>query len=225
MMTWKDASGIGAIISPWAGFALAVIGWLVGAVVQSGSISLANLGANEVMLSGSFIAIFSYGINHFLYSKFVDPQNLGFAIHDSNIHFVTQDLSGLGAEQRDKEMVDKTRRWITTRGYFLTFDLVVLVVLWPVASTAAKTFIESYFVFRVLLSVIWAFGAAIIITVLPLWESQDEIVRVIVGNFSFCTGNLAAFNYADEKTLAKAVKEQAESGMQIRSSLHEQFRD
>ncbi|KAL3786910.1 hypothetical protein ACHAW5_011289 [Stephanodiscus triporus] len=115
MMTWKDASGKGAIISAWAGFALAVIGWLVGAAVQSGSISLANL-------------------------------------------------------------------------------------------------VESYFVFRVLLSVIWAFGAAIIITVLPLWESQDEIVRVIVGNFSFCTGNLAAFNYADEKTPAKAVKEQAESG-------------
>jgi FtsP/CotA-like multicopper oxidase with cupredoxin domain len=162
------------------------------------------------MLSGCSIAIFSSGIIHFLYSKFVGPQNIGFAILDSNIHLVKQDLSGLGAEQRDKVMVHKTRRWFTTRGYliFITF---VLIILWPVASGAARTSIGSHFAFWVLLSVIWAFGAAITITVLPLWESQDAIVRVIVGNFSFCTGNLAASEYADEKTPAKSVKEQTES--------------
>lgn len=51
-MTWDKASGKGAVISAWTGFALAVTGWLVGARIQGGSISVATLGTNEVMLSG-----------------------------------------------------------------------------------------------------------------------------------------------------------------------------
>jgi Na+/proline symporter len=164
MMTWKDASGKGAVLAAWGGFGLAVTGWLIGAKVQGGSITVATLGTNEVMLSGNLIAIFSSGIIHFVYSKFVDPQNYDFAELDAQIHLVEQDLSGLGAEQQDKEMIRKTKRWIVNRGWALTF---VLIILWPLASVPAQTFTESYFAFWVLISIAWGFGAAIIITVLP----------------------------------------------------------
>ena len=52
MMTWSKASGTGAVIAAWSGLILAVTGWLIAAKVQSGSISIDNLGTNEVMLSG-----------------------------------------------------------------------------------------------------------------------------------------------------------------------------
>lgn len=205
MLTWKDASGKGAIIAAWGGLVLSTIGWLVGAQIQSGSITVDNLGTNEVMLSGNLIAIFSSGIIHYVYSKFIDPQNFDFATLDANIHLVEQDLSGLGAEQQDKAMLKKTKKWITSRGYLLTF---VLIILWPVCSVPARTFTESYFAFWVLLSVIWAFGAAVTISVLPLWESQDEIGRVFCGIFGYCTGNMSATEYAEEETpAAKTVEE------------------
>eukprot|EP00957_Ditylum_brightwellii_P204372 15338937-Ditylum_brightwellii.AAC.1 len=51
MMTWSKASGKGAVIAAWSGLILAVIGWLSGAQAQSGKISVATLGTNEVMLS------------------------------------------------------------------------------------------------------------------------------------------------------------------------------
>merc|ERR1739844_781882 len=64
LMTWDKASGKGAVIAAWGGFVLAITGWLIGAAVQSGSISIATLGSNEVMLSGNLIAIRSSGIIH-----------------------------------------------------------------------------------------------------------------------------------------------------------------
>merc|ERR1719183_3279039 len=84
------------------GLNLALIGWLVGAQIQSGSISVSTLGSNEVMLSGNLIAILSSGFIHYVYSKFVDPQDYDFSQLDANIHLVEQDLSGLGVEQQDK---------------------------------------------------------------------------------------------------------------------------
>ena len=128
MMTWTKASGKGAVIAAWSGFALAIIGWLSGAKIQSGYISVATLGTNEVMLSGNLIAIISSGLIHYVYSKFIDPQDFDFSTLDSKIHLVEQDLSGLGAEQQDKTELRRTKRWITRRGYVLTF---VLAILWP----------------------------------------------------------------------------------------------
>merc|ERR1739844_407377 len=53
LMTWDKASGTGAVIAAWGGLTLAVIGWLVGAQVQSGAVTVATLGTNEVMLAGN----------------------------------------------------------------------------------------------------------------------------------------------------------------------------
>ena len=166
MMTWKDASGKGAVIAAWGGLVLALAGWLIGAQVQGGKITVSTLGTNEVMLSGNLIAIFSSGFIHFVYSKFFDPQNYDFSILNDNIHLVEQDLSGLGAEEQDKVMIRKTKRWITNRGYVLTF---VLIILWPILSIPAQVFTKSYFAFWVVVCFAWGFGAAIVISVLPLW--------------------------------------------------------
>ena len=95
MMTWKRASGTGAVIAAWVGLILAVIGWLVAANVQSGEITVDSLGTNEVMLSGNLIAIFSSAFIHFVYSMFIDPQDYDFNELDKHITLVEQDTHGL----------------------------------------------------------------------------------------------------------------------------------
>ncbi|KAL7538121.1 hypothetical protein ACHAXR_008300 [Thalassiosira sp. AJA248-18] len=207
MMTWDKASGKGAIIAAWSGLVLALTGWMVAAKIQGGGISVATLGTNEVMLSGNLIAIFSSGFIHYVYSK-MNPQNFDFSTLDANIHLVEQDLSGLGAEQQDKDELRRAKRWITRRGYLLTF---VLIFVWPLLSIPAQVFTQSYFSFWVLLSVAWGFGAAITISFLPLFESQDEIGRVCSGmlNYILCRQGDAAEQYAEE-TPAKEVDEPEE---------------
>mmetsp|Transcript_21774 Transcript_21774/g.46587 ORF Transcript_21774/g.46587 Transcript_21774/m.46587 type:complete len:751 (+) Transcript_21774:173-2425(+) len=206
MMTWDKASGKGAVIAAWSGLILAVSGWLIGAKIQSDKISVATLGTNEVMLSGNLIAILSSGLIHYVYSKFVDPQVFDFATLDGNIHLVEQDLSGLGAEQQDKNELRRAKRWITRRGYLLTF---VLIIVWPLLSIPAQVFSKDYFAFWVLVSIAWGFSAAITISFLPLFESQDEIGRVFSGMFNYITGRKGdAEQYAEEEEApAKTVDE------------------
>ena len=204
MMTWSKASGKGAILAAWSGLILAVIGWMVGAKIQSKEISVTSLGKNEVMLSGNLIAILSSGFIHYVYSKFIDPQDYDFATLDENIHLVEQDLSGLGPEQQDKNELRRAKRWIIRRGYLLTF---VLILVWPILSVPAGVFTQSYFAFWVLVSIAWGFGAAITITFLPLFESQDEIGKVCSGmlNYFLCRKGDAA-HYAEEMNEAVPAK-------------------
>merc|ERR1719253_1760957 len=206
MMTWDKASGKGAVIAAWSGLCLAVAGWLIGAKIQSDEISVATLGTNEAMLSGNLIAILSSGLIHYVYSKFIDPQDFDFSTLDANIHLVEQDLSGLGAEQQDKDELRRAKRWITRRGYLLTF---VLVIVWPLLSIPARVFTKEYFAFWVLVSVAWGFGAAITITSLPLFESQTEIGRVFSGMLNKLMGKEGNVEQYAEETPVKTVDEPA----------------
>jgi Na+/proline symporter len=175
LMTWDKASGRGAVIAAWTGFALAIIGWLVAAQIQSGEITVASLGTNEVMLSGNLIAILSSGIIHYVVSK-IDNEVYDFSTLNDKIKLVEDDPSGLSPEDQDPVELKKSYRWITRRGYVLTF---VLIIVWPVLSIPARTFTKDYFAFWVLVSIIWGFGAAIVITLLPLTESAEDIELIM----------------------------------------------
>eukprot|EP00569_Conticribra_weissflogii_P017159 CAMPEP_0171449190 /NCGR_PEP_ID=MMETSP0881-20121228/39990_1 /TAXON_ID=67004 /ORGANISM="Thalassiosira weissflogii, Strain CCMP1336" /LENGTH=732 /DNA_ID=CAMNT_0011973629 /DNA_START=493 /DNA_END=2691 /DNA_ORIENTATION=- len=219
MMTWSKASGTGAVIAAWSGLVLALIGWLVGAKIQGESVTVATLGTNEVMLSGNLIAIFSSGIIHYIYSKFIDPQDYDFSTLNENIHLVEQDLSGLGEQQQDKKVLKHAKRWITRRGYLLTF---VKIIVWPILSIPAGVFTKPFFAFWVLLSIAWGFGAAITISILPLFESQDEIGKVCSGMLNYILCKKVEETYAEEEPAAPAkTLEEEEPAPQAAKALEE----
>jgi len=183
MMTWEKASGTGAVIAAWGGFALALISWFVAATVESGSISVATLGTNYVMLTGNLFAIISSGIIHFVFSMIKPQENFTFSELNDRIKMVENDMSGLEASDLDPAELAKASKWIGIRGWALT---IVLVVIWPLLSIPAGVFTKSYFAFWVLLSVAWGFGAAIVLFFLPLMEAQEELGAVFTG--MFCGG-------------------------------------
>lgn len=200
MMTWKKASGTGAVIAAWSGLALAITGWLVAATIQSGDITIDTLGTNEVMLSGNLIAILSSGFIHYVYSVFIDPQDYDFSTLDANIKLVEEDRRGLTEFEKDPHELAKAERWISRRGYVLTL---MLIVVWPLLSVPAGVFSRSYFAFWVLIAICWGFGAALIITILPLSESADDINMVLSGMYNAMTGTeptlpSVAMNKADD---------------------------
>merc|ERR1712160_147831 len=120
LMTWKDASGTGAIIAAWSGLVLAFVTWFAAALIRSGKISVDTLGTNEVMLSGNLVAILSSGIIHYIYSKFIDPQDYDFAELDKKI-----------------TLVEEAEQWIKRRGYLMSF---ILIIVWPALSVPAGVF-------------------------------------------------------------------------------------
>lgn len=204
MMTWEKASGTGAIIAAWSGLILAITGWTIAAKIQGGEVTIDTLGTNEVMLSGNLIAILSSGVIHYLYSAFVDPAEFDFKELNERIKLVEDDTHGLTDDEKDPEVLDKAERWIKNRGYALTL---ILIFIWPLMSVPAGVFTKSYFAFWVLIAIAWGFGAAIIITILPLSENAEEISTVLVGMWNYIRGKpIAGVNDAETTTPA-ATKE------------------
>lgn len=171
MMTWKDASGKGAVLAAWCGFFLAVTVWLIFGAASGGKLTVANLGQNKVMLTGNLTAILSSGLIHYVYSK-KHPQNYDFAELDKSLKLVENDDSGLTDAEKDPEKLKAINKYIVVRGWALA---IFLILVWPLMSIPAGVFSQSYFAFWVLVSILWGFGAAIVITVLPLTESKDDL--------------------------------------------------
>jgi SSS family transporter len=196
LMTWDKASGKGAVIAAWTGLVLSVSSWLIAAKITGGEVTVATLGTDQVMLSGNLVAILSSGFIHYVYSKFIDPQEYDFSQLDAQIKLVENDTSGLEAEQQDPDELRRAHRWITRRGYILT---VVLIIVWPLLSIPAKVFSKDYFAFWVLLSIVWGFGAAITITILPIAESQSEIGAGFSGLWNIMCCKKGDAEYAEEE--------------------------
>jgi len=178
MMTWEKASGTGAIIAAWSGLVLAVVTWIVTCRIKFTDVNIDNLGQNVPMLTGNLVAILSSGLIHYIYSTIFPQQDFKFEDLDEKIKLVEQDESGLTAAEKDPEMLDEAYNWIVKRGFLLSF---FLVIVWPLLSIPAGKFTKTYFSFWVFLSIAWGFGAAIVITFLPIIESSDEIAKVYHG--------------------------------------------
>jgi len=186
MMTWEKASGTGAIIAAWSGLVLGITTWILCCVVRNDSITVHNLGKNEPMLAGNLVAILSSGSIHYLYSCWW-PQDFCFDSLDERIRLVENDMSGLSAEDKDPKMLADAYRWIKIRGLAVT---ILLLVIWPLASIPARTFTKGYFKFWVLVAIIWGFLSAVVITILPLWESSRELMQVFRGLAQFKSSRL-----------------------------------
>ena len=180
LMKWSKASGTGAVVAAWSGLVLAVIAWMVTAQVREGEITIDTLGTNEAMLTGNLVAIFSSALIHFIYSIAIDPQDFDFSILDEKITLVEDDDRGLTPEDQDPVMLQEAETWIARRGYLLTL---ILIVVWPLLSIPAGKFTKQYFAFWVFVAIAWGFGAAIVITILPLLESSEDISNVFHGMF------------------------------------------
>lgn len=178
MMTWERASGKGAVIAAWSGFGLAVITWLSMAQSRSGEITVDSLGESVVMLCGNLVAILGSGFIHVVYSYFFDDTNFDFSTLNDKIKLVESDFSGLTEVEQDIELLEKTRKWVVGRGWALA---ITLAIIWPAASIPAGVFSKNYFAFWVFLSIVWGFGAALVIITLPIYESRVGIGKMLDG--------------------------------------------
>ena len=177
MMTWKDASATGAVCAALGGSVCSVTTWMITASIQSGSISIDTLGTNEAMLAGNVVALTSSAIIHYVMSK-MNPQDFDWKMMNEGLILVEQDMSGL--DEDNSEELKEASIWIKKRGYLLSF---ILIVVWPLASIPAGVFSKSYFALWVLLAVMWGFGSALTISILPIYESWDDITTVLCGMF------------------------------------------
>ena len=95
-----------------------------------------------------------------------------------DIKLIEEDHSGLQAELYDTKDLDAAWKWIAKWGVGLT---ILFVIVWPALSLPEGVFSKSYFAFWVFVSLAWGFCAAMVIIILPIYESWDAIMRVWAG--------------------------------------------
>jgi Na+/proline symporter len=176
LLTWKKASGTGAVIAAWSGLVLALTAWTSAAKIYGGSISIATLGSNSAMLTGNLVAILSSALIHWAYSTFIDPQDYDFGDLHKHISLVEDDQRGL--IDNDPAVLEEAEQWTNKRVYTL---ILVLLVVWPALAIPAEVFSQGYFGFWIMIAILWGFGAAAAMILLPLFESSHDIAVVLNG--------------------------------------------
>jgi hypothetical protein len=175
LLTWKDANAIGAIAGAWGGMILALTTWLIYARVQSGEISVDSLGQLEPNLAGNLTAILSSMLIH-IFASAASPQNYDWKSM-GEIEMLEDDKRGLDEEDFQEQFLTEAKKWVTKWGWGFTLTMVVI---WPVLSIPAGVFSKGYFAMWVFISLAWSFVATFVIIALPIHESWDSIMGIIL---------------------------------------------
>lgn len=197
LLMWKDANAMGAIVGAWGGMVMAIMTWLLYAQAQSGEITVDSLGQLEPNLAGNLVAICSSGIIHVLFSL-AKPQNYDFKSM-GEIEMLEDDKRGLDEEDFGEEFLAEAKRWVQKWGWTFT---ITMVVVWPILSLPAGVFSKGYFSMWVFISLVWSFVAAGVIIALPISESWDSIMGIILA----LVGMKKVAGGSDEKEFAEPAQ-------------------
>lgn len=174
-LTWSKTNGMGATISIIIGSILAVITWTTTASGLFGVVSVDTLGRNEPMLAGNMVAIFSSGLITVIWSL-IAPEDYDFESM-KRIPVVEQEEYVPDADETPEKLME-AREWIIKWGWIVSL---ILIIMWPVATIPWGVLPRSLFAIWSSVAVVWGFLATVVIIVLPIYESKDDIMSVCFG--------------------------------------------
>ncbi|DBB03406.1 TPA: hypothetical protein ACH3X3_010770 [Trebouxia sp. C0006] len=178
---WDKCSKAAAITGSIVGLGCGITAWLACTKIQYGNLNLDNLQEYAPTLAGAAVAML---VSLFIcvLMSLIRPQNYDWA--GMKVISVLDDVDAMNHsftfESTDK--MKKAQKNILLYGGLITL---VLVVLWPILTTPAKVFSKGYFTMWVIISIIWGCLAAVVCTVLPLWEARGLLANVI-GHVLLC---------------------------------------
>lgn len=172
-IAWAKASATGAVIGAISGLVLAITSWLTYASQLDGGISVANLGKDEVMLTGNLVAIISSGVICTVISL-IRPDDCDWS--STRAIALIEDDPSAELDKATEEELARATKIISAWGIGTTL---VLILVWPLLTLPFKNYSKGYFTFTVVLAFIWGIGAFLTMTILPAYESAGAIMRVL----------------------------------------------
>jgi len=183
---WERQNKAAVITAPILGSLIGIACWLGSAYALHGAATIATtsqiipliIGNGVSLLSGAIISIvctFAFGRDDFDWSR-----------AQTEIHIADDsDVKGLTAEQVAQERSHETltpeqdlalRRGKVKAIIIATVLCLIFVIIWPMPMYGTKyVFSRGFFKFWVALTFLWAFGAALTITIMPLVEGRKTI--------------------------------------------------
>lgn len=192
---WKKQSRIAAFVVPVASSIAGIIAWFLTAWTHFGGISITTLSQNLPLVAGNMMALGAPIVLTPLIT-FIKPDNFDWRVFKEEIkrgddehvtvhgHAVTTDTPEAAAilaeRERYEQENDKILRKARNRALFLSvFITISLVILWPIPMYASGyVFSSEFFTGWVVVLFLWAFFAAGVITLLPIWEGRLPMYMV-----------------------------------------------
>ncbi|KAK7418510.1 hypothetical protein QQZ08_011220 [Neonectria magnoliae] len=192
---WKKQSRLAALIAPPIGSAAGIIAWFLTAHKNEGTISIATLSTNEPLVAGNIMSLTAPLIltplitylkpDNFDWNTFKekikrgDDEHIvvdGRAVNIQSAVAVTVLAEQEKHEQEDDRILVKARNRSLLLAVFIAL---CFTILWPIPMYASSyVFSKSFFTGWVVVLFLWAFFAASVITLLPIWEGRGPIMMV-----------------------------------------------
>ena len=192
---WKKQSRVAAFVVPLASSIAGILAWFLTAKTHHGFISIDTLSQNLPLVAGNMTAL---GVpivltpaislikpDNFEWRAFKDQIKLGddahIALHGRAVALDSPEAAAAMAEQERQEaennaILIKARNVALMLAVFITISLVIL---WPIPMYGSSYIFSSrFFTGWVVVLFIWAFAAALAITLLPIWEGRTPIILI-----------------------------------------------
>jgi hypothetical protein len=190
---WKRQNVVAATATPILGLTCSLVAWLVTAKRESGSLSISSTGANNPMLAGNVMALFSplvfvpiltygFGADNYDYESMrsIRRGDDSSVAVEANIELelIPGRFNLSEAEEREEQSrlqhASKISKTITVA---LTL---VLLILWPIPLyISGYVFSKPFFTGWVVAGFIWLFFSLGCVGIFPLWEGRNSLMRIL----------------------------------------------
>ena len=172
---WKRTNRNAATCAALAGLACGVVGWMAYANAVFGEISIASTGNIMALLLGNIISIVT-SLAITIAGSMAFPENFDFRALRQKILLVDDRIRSMIKHDTDEAMLHRASVLCKRIGLGVA---IFLVIVWPLTFYATQyVFTLDSFTAWIGLALVWAFGAAGAVIVLPIIEARNSIREI-----------------------------------------------
>lgn len=236
---WKKQSKAAVLISPLLSSAAGLIAWFVKAHQEYGEITIASLSGNLPLVAGNMMALCGPLLLTPLITC-IKPEDFDWSLFKSEIkrgddeHVAPEEISSADEaeanishaeahEREDGQILLGARKKSIIASVVLTL---ILLILWPIPMYGTGyVFSKGFFTGWMVVVFLWAFFAASVITIFPIWEGRKSIALLFGYLFTSKRGSaqspevLTGVAATERENKAEGSKEMKVSGEKDADSL------
>ena len=173
---WKKTNRNAATAAAIVGLSCGVLGWIVSASLRSGEISIASTGNIIALLAGNITSI-AVSLAITVVGSLLFPERFDFRALKQKILLVDDRIRSMIKHDTDEKMLQKASTFCKRVGFGAA---VFLVIVWPATFYVTEyVFSVESFTAWVGLALVWAFGAAGTVILLPIIEARNSIREIL----------------------------------------------
>ncbi len=173
---WEKTNRYAATAGALAGLFCGVVAWIFSASLMFGEVTISSTGNTIPLLVGNVTSILT-SLALTIGGSALVPENFDFRALKQKILVVDDRVRSMLKRDTDERLLENASRFCKRVGFGIT---IFLVIVWPMSFYLTEyVFSIESFTAWIALAVVWAFGAAGSVIVLPFLEARSSIREII----------------------------------------------